>query len=49
MRSYRTDRILSVGDIYHKGVVTKIEQEDRGWILTLRYKTVPDKKVFVYH
>jgi hypothetical protein len=48
MKSYRTKRILHIGDMYMNGRILNIQSEDYGWILTLRYlKGI--KKIFVYH
>lgn len=49
MKSHRTTQILSVGDKYMNGTIINIDQHDEGWLLTIQYKTVPDKKIFVYH
>jgi len=48
MFSCQTNRILSVGDKFQRGTIIKIESEDRGWVLTLRYKGIKDREVFVY-
>lgn len=49
MKSYRTSKILSIGDKYRSGTIVNIETEDGGWIITIHYKHVPDRQIFVYH
>ena len=48
-RWYRTKQILSVGCMYRKGKVIDILSWDGGWQITVKYKTVPNRKFYVYH
>jgi len=38
MKSFKTKKILRTGMKYRKGIITNIESEDYGWIITIKYK-----------
>ncbi|KKL46565.1 hypothetical protein LCGC14_2344290 [marine sediment metagenome] len=49
MKTYKLRQIVSNGDSFLRGKIISIEPaDDRYWILTLRYKTVSDKRVIVW-
>jgi len=49
MKTYKLKQILTRGDNYLRGTVINIENaDDRYFLITIRYKTVPDRQVFVW-